>query len=123
MSPLKHEVSGPVLSFSLDDELGLVRNQLGGGTTRIGRTLVKDGPLRVSLVGLGAEGAIREHKADGPVAVHVLEGEIILDANGTSLILGPGMLVTLEANVLHAVRSPTGGVFLLTVIAVARRTG
>ena len=116
MSPVRHDVSGPMLSFSLEEELALVRAQLAG-STRSARTLVKEGALRVSLVGLAAGGTIAEHKADGPITVHVLEGDIVLDARNGSHVLGAGMLVALEADVPHAVRSTNGGVFLLTVIA------
>ena len=118
MSPVRHDVSGPMLSFSLEEELALVRAQLAG-STRSARTLVKEGALRVSLVGLAAGGAIAEHKADGPITVHVLEGDIVLDARNGSHVLGAGMLVALEADIPHAVRSTNGGVFLLTVIAAA----
>ena len=116
MSPVRHDVSGPMLSFSLEEELALVRAQLAG-STRSARTLVKEGALRVSLVGLAAGGTIAEHKADGPITVHVLEGDIVLDARNGSHVLGAGMLVALEADVPHAVPSTNGGVFLLTVIA------
>lgn len=123
MSPVSHPVSGPMLSFSLWEELKLVRSHLDGATTRSARTLVKEGALRVTLVGLAPGGTISEHKADGPVTIHVLEGEITVASGGESLVLGDGMLAALEAGVSHGVHAPKGGAFLLTVIAGTRDSG
>src|SRR5690606_22863485 len=53
MSGVQHAVTGTTLSFVLEDEMQTVRENLGS-SGRTGRTLVKDGPLRVTLVGLGA---------------------------------------------------------------------
>lgn len=116
MSPVRHTVSGPMLPYSLKEELAIVRRQLDGATTRSARTLVKERALRVTLVGLAAAGTVTEHKADGPITIHVLEGEVVLAAQGESLVLGSGMLVALEADVPHSVHSAKGGVFLLTVV-------
>ena len=119
MSPIQHPVTGPVLTFSLADELRAVRDALGAGGTsraRIGRTLVKDGPLRVTLVAVGAGGGLEPHRAEGPISVHVLEGEIAFEAEGRTWTLGPGDLLALDHGIPHAVRSERGGVFLLTVV-------
>ena len=117
MSPVQHPVSGPVLSFSLADELRTVHDELAKTERRIGRTLVKDGPLRVTLVGLNAGGELRPHSAAGPITVHVLEGELEFEAEGRRWTLGAGMLLALNAGITHAVRSTNGGVFLLTLAA------
>ena len=68
MSPARHDVSGPMLSFSLGEELALVRTQLAG-STRSARTLVNEGALRVSLVAL---------EADIPHAVRSTNGGVFL---------------------------------------------
>ena len=54
--------------------------------------------------------------AEGPISVHVLEGEIAFEAEGRTWTLGPGDLLALAHGIPHAVRSERGGVFLLTVV-------
>lgn len=116
MSPVQHRVSGAALSFTLADEMQRVREELAKVQARIGRTLVKDGPLRVTLVGLNADHGLHEHRAAGPVTIHVLEGAIEVDVAGARKSLDAGMLLALDAGVAHAVTSRSGGFFLLTVM-------
>jgi quercetin dioxygenase-like cupin family protein len=116
MSPVRHRISGSALSFSLDDELRVIRDELRRAPERIGRTLVKDGPLRVTLVGIQGNVVMREHRAAGPVTIHVLEGGIEVTAADTRWPLRAGDLLALDAGVLHTVASKTGGIFLLTIM-------
>jgi quercetin dioxygenase-like cupin family protein len=117
MSSIQHRVTGETLSFSLQDEMGKVREELNSQPARAGRTLIKDGPLTVTLVAVRSGGGLPEHKAAGPVTIHVLEGEIELNVAGESWPLSAGMLLAFEAGVPHAVTSAEGGLFLLTVVS------
>ena len=119
MSPVQRDITGATLSFSLADELRILRAELDAAGERIGRTLLKNGPLRATLVGLKAGGELRTHRADGPITVHVLEGAIDFTVGGTSWPLPAGTLFSLEAGVPHSVASQDGGIFLLTVVALA----
>src|SRR5690606_20066717 len=105
------------LSFVLEDEMQTVRENLGS-SGRTGRTLVKDGPLRVTLVGLGAGGAMVPHKADGPITVQVLEGAVTFEADGGVWKLEAGSIIALRAGITHSLSSESGGIFLLTVLAM-----
>ncbi len=116
MSPVKHSISGAALGFSLQDELHAIHADLAKAPARIGRTLVKDGPLRVTIVGIRPGHGLDEHRAPGPVTIHVLEGEIEVTAAGKTWPLSTGMLLALDAAIPHAVASSQGGVFLLTVV-------
>lgn len=116
MSPVRHPVSGTALVFELAAECRIVHEQLAT-TTRTARTLVKNGPLRATLIGLAAGSELASHKADGPITIHVLEGAIELEAEGRTSPLPAGSLLALGAGIVHAVRSREGGVFLLTVAA------
>jgi quercetin dioxygenase-like cupin family protein len=118
MSPVQHPISGPSLALDLAEELRVVHEQLAT-TSRTARTLVKNGALRVTLMGIAAGGALAAHSADGPITVHVLEGTIEFEADGKTWMLPAGSLFALDAGIVHSVRAPQGGVFLLTV-AVAR---
>jgi quercetin dioxygenase-like cupin family protein len=114
MSPTEHPVSGPALLFDLAEELEIVHEQLVT-TSRTARTLVKNGSLRATLIGLAAGGEIASHSADGPITVHVLEGALDFDVDGKPWSLRKGSFFALDAGVAHSARSAEGAVFLLTV--------
>ena len=115
MSPVHRSLSGDVLAFDLEEEMRLVREELVGGRVRIARTLVKEGSLRLTLVGLAPGGALDEHDAAGPIAIQVVDGELDLTAGGETRTCPTGSLVSLDRRVRHAVRSQRGAMFLLTL--------
>jgi quercetin dioxygenase-like cupin family protein len=115
MSSLNRETSGPVLFHRLSrDELTLDAN-LMKEHGRTARTLVKEGPLRLTLMGLAAGGVLPEHSAAGPVCIHVLRGDVVFTALGVEHALSAGDVLVFAAGVRHAARSESGCVFLLTV--------
>lgn len=122
MSPVNHPVSGATLSFSLAEQMEIVRRELNESPARSGRTIVKEGALTVTLVGVKPGGELRPHKADGPITVQVLEGEIEVQSGGMSRTLPVGTLVAFNSGIVHGVTSPRGGIFLLTVVNGADRT-
>jgi quercetin dioxygenase-like cupin family protein len=117
MTPVHRSLAGDVLAFDLGEEMQIVRDELAAGHARIARTLVKEGPLRLTLVGLGPGGALHEHEAAGPVTIHILEGELELNAGGETRLHRVGVLIALDRRVRHAVSSPRGALFLLTLAA------
>jgi quercetin dioxygenase-like cupin family protein len=116
MTPVQRPVSGPALAFTLADEIRVVHEQLAT-TSRTARTLVKNGTLRATLMGLAPGAEVASHSADGPITLHVLEGTIEFAAGERTYPLAAGSLFALDAGIVHAVRSNEGGVFLLTVSA------
>ena len=120
MSPVQHPVSGPALLFDLAEERRIVHEQLATAS-RTARTLVKNGLLRETLLGLAPGGALASHSAEGPISMHVLEGAIELDVNGKRWPLPAGSLFALDAGIEHSVHSAQGGVFLLTVALAPAR--
>lgn len=122
MTPVKHRITGAELAFQLDREMQIVRDELTKAPARIGRTIVKDGPLRVTIVGLHPGHELREHTSAGPITIQVLEGSIVVTVAGKPCPLEQHGLMALDGGVPHAVRSDTGALFLLTVMhAVQQR--
>ena len=121
MPSIDRPLSGRALLHRLGGERRreLVDRELVTRGGRSARTLVKDGPLRVTLVVRGAGGVLAEHRADGPITVQVLAGRILFRAGEDEWPLEPGDLLSLGAGVPHAVESREGGEFLLTVAANA----
>ena len=122
MTPVQRSLAGDVLAFDLGEEMQIVRDELAAGRARIARTLVKEGPLRLTLVGLSPGGAIHEHEAGGPITIHVLEGELEINAGGETRAHRVGALIALDQRVRHAVSSSRGALFLLTLSAKAVTT-
>ena len=114
MSPVRRPIDGPALLLDLAQEMQVVRDQLAT-SARSARTLLKEGPLRATLMGLRPGGVIASHSAEGPITVQVLEGAVEFEAAGDRWPLATGALLTLDARVVHSVRSVDGGIFLLTV--------
>ncbi len=89
---------------------------------RNARTLVKDGVLRVTLIVLAPGGDMAEHQAVGPITVHVLDGSLRFSAEGKEYDLEAGDLLAVGAGIRHAVASPDGATFLLTIGAAPGAT-
>lgn len=115
MSSLNRETSGPVLFHRLSrDELTLDANLLREHG-RTSRTLVKEGALRLTLMGLAPGGDLPEHSANGPVSIHMLHGDVVFTALGVEHPLHPGDVLVFANGVRHAAKSQSGCSFLLTV--------
>ena len=113
---MKRTISGPVLSHRLTRDELMLDHTLLEQRGRTARTLVKEGPLRLTLMALAADGVLPEHRTDGPVTVHVLNGTVTFTAAGATYDLVAGEVLVFAAGVPHAAQSSTGCVFLLTVV-------
>ncbi|HET9293828.1 MAG TPA: hypothetical protein VFO06_06000 [Gemmatimonadales bacterium] len=116
MSSIDRASSHGVLRFRLSEE----RERVSGpgaieGRDRNARTLLKEGPLRVTLVMLRAGGKIAAHRAGGPITVQLLDGDLTFRAAGQEHRLVPGDLLMAVAGLEHDVASEAGGTFLLTL--------
>jgi quercetin dioxygenase-like cupin family protein len=117
ISSIDRPLSGTALRFSLAEERARVNDaELLQRHGRNARTLLKEGPLRVTLVMVKAGGGIAPHHADGPITVQVLDGGIRFRAAGREYGLVAGDLLVVDAGVEHSVESEQGGTFLLTVV-------
>ena len=117
MSSIDRPLSADVLRFDLRDERARVDDpELLARHGRNARTLVKEGALRVTLVMLRAGGAIAPHRAPGAITLHVLDGDVHVQAAGQEHRLSSGHLLVMNGGVEHTIDSKAGGVFLLTLV-------
>lgn len=120
MSSLDRTLAGDVLVHHLTDDEMLVDRSLVDEHGRSARTLVKEGPLRVTIIALGKNGNLPAHSAAGPISIQLLEGDITVSAAGKDYLLAPRDLLVIAAGIEHSARSVAGGAFLLTVVHEAK---
>jgi quercetin dioxygenase-like cupin family protein len=116
MSSMNRVLDGDVLVHHLTQDERMIDPDLLARHGRGGRTLVKDGPLRLTIMGLAAGGVLPAHSTDAPVTIHLLEGDATFNALGRDYPLTSGDVLVFGPGVEHSARSDKGGTFLLTVI-------
>jgi quercetin dioxygenase-like cupin family protein len=119
--PLSRPLADDPIHFRVEEErLRLEASDALSRTGRSARTLVKDGPLRVTLIALGPGGRLAEHRADGPITIHPVHGTLVVDVLGQRRTLELGDVLALGGGIAHAVESERGAAFLLTVATQER---
>ena len=86
---------------------------------RTAMTLLKTRELRLVLVAMHAGTAVPEHRAEGAVAVHVVQGRVLLHSRVGDVTLDAGQLLTLQPGIWHGVRAIDDCAYLLAMAAVA----
>jgi len=116
MSSMHRILDGDVLVHHLTQDERMLDLELLARHGRTARTLVKEGPLRLTIMGIAAGGVLPTHRTDAHVTIHLLEGEVTFTACDREYTLNVGDVLIFAPNVEHEARSATGGVFLLTVL-------
>ena len=116
MSSMHRILDGDVLVHHLTQDERMLDPELLARHGRTARTLVKEGPLRLTIMGIAAGGVLPTHRTDAHVTIHLLEGQVTFTARGRDYTLNVGDVLIFAPNVEHEARSATGGVFLLTVL-------
>ena len=82
---------------------------------RAGKTLVKQGPLRITLVALKKGTALPSHQVAGPVSIQTLRGCLRLTTDKGDVDIPAGGLVTLAAGIAHTAEAHDDCAILITV--------
>jgi quercetin dioxygenase-like cupin family protein len=99
MSPVSRALTGAHLTFNLAEQIARLReDDKYVRTGRLGRTLVKEGELRLTMTVLAEGAEVSTHHAVSPMTLQVLEGrlhyrvgeEAFELAEGEFLFFGPG---------------------------------
>lgn len=119
MSSFDRPLSGHELTFHLEEQAAeLLGTDACLRAGRSARALLREGPLRVTLVAVAPAGGIAAHHAEGPITVQGIAGEVVFRVDeGREHRLARGDLLALAPGVRHAVESRGGGAFLLTTLA------
>ena len=117
MPSIDRPLAGAVQRFHLPDETARIdRTGFAERQGRSARTLVKNGPVRVTLITVAPGATIPAHRAPGPVTVVPVSGDVTFHLDQADERLAPGDLLALGPGVVHTVSSETGGAFVLTVV-------
>ena len=108
-------LSGTVLTFLLGAEDDTLREFADGSKTgRAGKTLVKEGSLRITLVALKTGTLLPSHQVAGPISIQTIRGCLRLTTDMGDMDVPAGTLVALGPGVAHTAKAHTDCAILLT---------
>lgn len=111
-----HKISGKQLRFHLSEEQDALLERAGAGRTgRTAKTLVKEGPLRMTLIALRRGASMTRHHVDGQASIHVLRGKLTIGTQQGATDLSSSDVLVLNDGVEHDVRARTDCAFLITM--------
>ncbi len=114
--PPAERFAGSAHAFSLDEEL--LRLRAEDHPARNGhrqKALLQRDPVTKILFDFEQGGFLKEHQTRGLVTIHVLEGLMDVEAEGTVHALSAGEVLVLDPEVPHSVRAAAVSAMLLTV--------
>lgn len=116
MTPLSRSLTGPLLTFDLEDQLGELRNDPAYARSgRAGRTLAKEGAFRLFLVALGRDVDVGTHHTEHPITVHVISGAIRFRIEDERHELRAGQLLYFGPGAAHDIRATEETALLLSI--------
>lgn len=115
MSSMHRTIEGEVLINHLTRDEWMIDQDILAKHGRTARTLVKEGPVRLTLMALAPGGNLPTHSTASPVTIHLIEGDALFKALEYEYPLKAGDVLVLAPDVEHSDTSEQGGKFLLTV--------
>jgi quercetin dioxygenase-like cupin family protein len=119
-----HQVSGRRLHFGLAREDVTLRAQAASSTTgRAGKTLVKQGSMRITQIALRKGSRLGSHQVTGALSLQMLRGRMRLTTSDGELFIGWGELVALGPGVHHDAEATSDCVVLVTLAMPEAKLG
>lgn len=108
-------LAGQRLTFMLEAEDDTLRAFAEDSKTgRAAKTLVKEGPLRITLVALKKGTVLPPHHVDGPISIQTIRGCLRLTTERGDMDVSEGNLIALAPGVVHAAKAHEDCAILLT---------
>ena len=99
-------LAGKRLTFMLRAEDDTLREFAEDSKTgRAGKTLVKEGPLRITLVALKKGTVLPPHHVEGPISMETIRGCLRLTTQNGDMDVPEGNLIALGAGVVHGAKA------------------
>ncbi len=116
MSTITRALTGKDLIFSLDEQIDeLRRDESYTRSGRVGRTLVKEGPLRLTLTLLAEGVEVSTHQAASPMTLQAIRGRIRDRVGEEEFELGQGELLFFGPGHAQDIRALEDTALLLTI--------
>lgn len=116
MSSMSRALTGRHLTFDLSTQIAELRGDDSYVKTgRIGRTLVKEGALRLTLTVLAEGAEVGTHHAVAPMTLQVLEGRLRYRLDGEEFGLGAGELLFFGPGHAEDIQALDDTALLLTI--------
>ncbi|HWO72779.1 MAG TPA: cupin domain-containing protein [Dehalococcoidia bacterium] len=111
-----HQISGESLHLDVETEAkAILEAAAAAGVGHAAKTLVKEGPLRVVILGMKQGARLREHRAEGPASIHVLSGEVTVTNGGGETHVRSGNALVFGADIAHSLEAKQDSAILLTI--------
>jgi len=116
MSPMSRALTGPNLTFDLAGQIAELRgDESYGRTGRVGRTLVKAGALRLTLVVLASGVEVGTHQAESPMTLQPVEGRLRYRVGDDEFEIGRGEVLFFGPGHAKDIRALEDTALLLTI--------
>ncbi len=124
MSPITRALTGENLSFDLGKHIAELRQDGSYARSgRVGRTLVKAGPLRLTLTLIAAGVDVGTHHAASPMTIQVVQGRLRYRVEEEEFELGQGELLFFGPGHAQDIRALEDTALLLTITASEAEVG
>ena len=121
MSPMSRVLTGPHLTFDLRKHIDALRQDASYARTgRLGRTLVKSGALRLTLVALTRGTDAGTHRAEAPMTVQVLQGRLRFRVDDQRFEIGEGEVLFFGPDHAQDITALEDTALLLTITGEER---
>jgi quercetin dioxygenase-like cupin family protein len=116
MSSLTRPLTGPNLTFDLDEQIRELRaDDAYARSGRTGRTLAKQGPLRLTLVVIRKGVEVGTHHAESPMTLQPIQGRLKYRVEGKTFEIGAGQVLYFGPGNAQDIRALEDTALLLTI--------
>ena len=109
-------LDGSMVTMDLNFFINQVQNEAAWKETdRNAVTIFKSATMRIVLLGLHQNAALKTHTANGIISIQLLEGKINFSAQEQTVTLQKNQMIALHENIPHSVVALEDSFFLLTL--------
>lgn len=110
----------PIARLDLEEEIRSMRTSPRPGG-HLGKTLLRTADVRLVLMILDHGARIPDHRTDGSLTIHALDGRVIVTLLESSFDMSSGQLLAIEPGISHALVAIEDSAVLLTIAWPGRR--